>query len=568
MTEAAGQVEKELEACFQRTRELCENRDIVLTRLDDGPGRRLNLRLAGKRAEWTLEVDCTWPRTTKLPDVVLRAPRELLAHVGWAGLVCVNDSQGLSLDEDRQADVVAHTVQEAFDLLESSAEDAYGDKTEFFNELEGYWSGLPGVTWGRSAVEVDEVSRHIVMHVDGEASRLALWYFTDRDRSAPPEFPVAKLPWARAMYAVLVKPVQPPKPGGRLDAADVERVLSAFSPEQKALWQRCTSGSAKKKQAVAVLVSVPRPAGGRSVVGLAFTVHKGKVLANDLVTPIAVLRHTVSYMRERGGASMAVAAKHIVVFGCGSVGSEVADALASSGIGRVTLVDPDFMSEDNVFRHALGRDRIGWHKVAALREELMRKYPGLVVEEAKVQAQEWLANADLSSVDGFVSALGLPTLERSLTRRLRAIGKALPMVVTWLEPLDLGGHSLLFSTTGEGCLDCVYRNEEGADALTPHTAFLAPGQAVTRNLTGCSSIFVPYGAIQSRRTALLAAEQVLLALDSGTAPAYAFWAGDGIEATRQGLQTTPWWSRAKSTPLTEATKQLFGRPCQRCRSGS
>ena len=62
----------------------------------------------------------------------------------------------------------------------------------------------------------------------------------------------------------------------------LERVLSAYSPEQKALWQRCISGSAKKKQAVAVLVSVPRPAGGRSVVGLAFTVHMGKVLANGI----------------------------------------------------------------------------------------------------------------------------------------------------------------------------------------------------------------------------------------------------------------------------------------------
>jgi len=566
--EAATQLEQELDACFQRTRDLCDARGIVLTRLDDGPGRRLNLRLAGQRCEWRLEVDCTWPCTTKLPNVVVHAPRELLAHVGWAGLVCVSDSQGLSLDEGREADVVAHTVQEAFNLLERSAEDAVGDKTEFFDELEGYWSGLPGVTWGRSAVEVNEVSRNIVMHVDGEAPRLALWYFTEHGSSAPREFPVAKLPWARAMYAVLTEPVSPPKPGGKLSAADVEQVLSSFSPEQKQLWQRCVSGSAKKKQAVALLISMPRPAGGRSVVGLAFSVHKGQVLPNELVTPISVLRHTVSYMRERGGASTAAAEKHIVVFGCGSVGSEVADALAASGTGRLTLVDPDFMSEDNVFRHALGRDRIGWPKVVALREELTRKYPGVAVDEAKVEAQEWLAKADLDSVDGFVLALGLPTLERSLAWRLRAIGKALPMVVTWLEPLDLGGHSLLLSTNGEGCLDCVYRDEEGADALTPQTAFLAPGQAVTRNLTGCSSIFVPYGAIQSRRTALLAAEQMLQALDGGAAPAYAFWAGDGIEATKQGLRTTPWWSAAKSALPADATKRLFGRPCRRCRNGS
>lgn len=461
MTDAAAQSEDELEACFQCTRARFEARGLSLTRLSTAPDRCLRLQIPGLRCEWTLDVDCTWPRTTKLPNVHLRAPQDLLAHVGYSGLVCVTDSQGLSLDQNRQADVVAQTVLDAFDLLEQSAADAATDLREFFNELEGYWAGLPRWDGGRSSVEVDLTDRLVTSYVDHSGKR-AFWYFTERGGPIPPEFPVARLAKMRALYAVLDTPMPPPKPGEELESGHVKSLWAMFSPAQKALWQQLTSGTSKKQhKLLSMLLSVPRAAGGHSLIGMSFYVRGRQVDTSGSATPIAVFRHTATYMRERGGAMTTAFTKHVVVFGCGAVGSEVADALVSSGVGHLTLVDPDLMSEDNVFRHALGRNWIGWHKVVALREELMRKYPGVEVDATKVEAQEWLATGDLSKVDGVVVALGQPTLERSLSRRIREAGRAIPLVFTWLEPLDLGGHSLLFSATGEGCLDCLYRDEEG-----------------------------------------------------------------------------------------------------------
>lgn len=567
MTDSAASAEEKLQACFQRASVLCEGRGLMLTRLASANDRCLRLQLIGKRCEWTVDVDCTWPRLTKLPEVRLRAPLGLLAHVGYDGLVCVTDSAGLSFDQERQADVVAQTVLDAFDLLERSAADAAADKIEFFNELEGYWSGLPRLSIGRSAVEVDSRDRIVSSYVDF-GGRRQFWYFTERDGIAPPEFQLTHLTKMRAMYVVLDQAVLPPKAGDELVAEFVERIRATFSPGQETLWQQLTSSTSKKQRKLfAMIASVPRVAGGRSLIGMSFYVRDGRIDTRGAATPIAVFRHTTSYMRERGGAIATVAGKHVAIFGCGSVGSEVADALASSGVGQLTLVDPDIMSEENVFRHALGRNRIGVHKVLALREDLLSKYPGVVVEVAKIEAQEWIAKGNVNAMDGIVVALGHPTLERAIARGLRSARKPIPVVLTWLEPLDLGGHSLHFMATGPGCLDCIYRDEDGADALTSQTAFLESGQPVTRNLTGCSSVFVPYGAIQSRRTALLAAEQLLRALGGAAAPAYAFWVGEGAEASKQGLRTTSWWSRAKSTLAADATKQLFARPCRRCRSG-
>ena len=49
-------------------------------------------------------------------------------------------------------------------------------------------------------------------------------------------------------------------------------------------------------------------------------------------------------------------AAHVVVFGLGGVGSWCAEALARSGVGKLTLVDEDSVSESNINRQlcALG----------------------------------------------------------------------------------------------------------------------------------------------------------------------------------------------------------------------
>ncbi|MDX1997731.1 MAG: hypothetical protein SF066_08415, partial [Thermoanaerobaculia bacterium] len=110
-------------------------------------------------------------------------------------------------------------------------------------------------------------------------------------------------------------------------------------------------------------------------------------------------------------------------------------------------------------------------------------------------------------------------------------------------------------------------DEEGLEALHSKTAFLEPNQRISRNLTGCSSTFIPFGAIQARRTGLQAAELLLTALNADKKPKYKFWVGPGTAAAKEGLRTTSWWKAAATTPDAEATLRVFGRPCGRCRGG-
>lgn len=76
-----------------------------------------------------------------------------------------------------------------------------------------------------------------------------------------------------------------------------------------------------------------------------------------------------------------LAAAHACVIGIGGVGSWSAEALARSGVGRITLIDLDHVAESNINRqiHALD-DTLGQAKVVAMAARIHAINPGARVD--------------------------------------------------------------------------------------------------------------------------------------------------------------------------------------------
>lgn len=85
---------------------------------------------------------------------------------------------------------------------------------------------------------------------------------------------------------------------------------------------------------------------------------------------------------------------HVMVVGIGGVGSWVAEALARSGIGRISLVDMDHVAESNVNRqvHALD-NTLGQAKIEAMSERIAHIHPGARVNgiDDFVSPDNWLS---------------------------------------------------------------------------------------------------------------------------------------------------------------------------------
>jgi tRNA A37 threonylcarbamoyladenosine dehydratase len=100
-----------------------------------------------------------------------------------------------------------------------------------------------------------------------------------------------------------------------------------------------------------------------------------------------------------------IRAAHVVVVGVGGVGSWAVEALARSGVGRLTLIDLDNIAESNINRqiHALD-DTLGMAKVEAMRQRIAHINPDCVVTciEDFVEPSNWPSILNGAEVDAVI----------------------------------------------------------------------------------------------------------------------------------------------------------------------
>ncbi len=92
--------------------------------------------------------------------------------------------------------------------------------------------------------------------------------------------------------------------------------------------------------------------------------------------------------------AQALARAHVAVVGIGGVGSWAAEALARSGVGRITLVDMDHVAESNINRQLHATDRtLGQAKVQAMCERIASYHPACQVSTVDdfVEPDNWPA---------------------------------------------------------------------------------------------------------------------------------------------------------------------------------
>ncbi len=115
---------------------------------------------------------------------------------------------------------------------------------------------------------------------------------------------------------------------------------------------------------------------------------------------------------------------HVAVFGLGGVGGYVVEALARSGVGALTLVDHDVISESNLNRQILALEStIGMPKAEAAKNRVQQIHPGCrVTIRACFFLPENEAEFDFGSYDYVVDAIDTVTGKLALVRCAKQAG--------------------------------------------------------------------------------------------------------------------------------------------------
>ena len=227
------------------------------------------------------------------------------------------------------------------------------------------------------------------------------------------------------------------------------------------------------------------------------------------------------------------------MIGCGSVGGEIAHKVASAGVGHLTLVDPDKYSVSNLYRHRLENYCLNTNKAHALSAQLRMQFPWLsCLAEHNKKLLDYRSYDALREYDLVVIAIGSPTHERMFHTKHAQLISPPPVIYTWLEGYGIGGHAILDIPKSLGCLRCAYVDiKEENPGLASNLNFFKANQSVVKNHAGCGDMYIPYGAIHSTQTALIASDLAIQYLEGKCKESTKVsWKGDERETLKQGIE--------------------------------
>ncbi len=121
-------------------------------------------------------------------------------------------------------------------------------------------------------------------------------------------------------------------------------------------------------------------------------------------------------------------AAHVVVVGVGGVGSWAAEALARSGVGRLTLIDLDHVAESNINRQVMALEStVGAAKVQVMAARCRDIAPGCRIDPVEEFVTADNVAALLPPADALIDAIDQPRAKAALIAQARR--RRMPLVV-------------------------------------------------------------------------------------------------------------------------------------------
>lgn len=218
--------------------------------------------------------------------------------------------------------------------------------------------------------------------------------------------------------------------------------------------------------------------------------------------------------RDISGTAKHLENARVVCVGVGSLGSAVAIQLARSGVGHLSLIDPDTLVSANLGRHVLGADSLGRLKASALRDKILLDLPttectaySTFAEVVMSSKPEVFDNADL------VVITTADWQSEVTVWRAKSSGVSWGLLQAWSEPYTQVGHALFAPA---GTFDGRHLFTDIGDFLHKFTEW--PGGGVIP-LPACGESFIPGGSLGMTNIASMVSHTALRALTGNIATA-------------------------------------------------
>jgi len=167
------------------------------------------------------------------------------------------------------------------------------------------------------------------------------------------------------------------------------------------------------------------------------------------------------------------------IAGLGGLGSNAAVALARAGMGKLVLVDFDKVEESNLTRQYYFLDQIGKFKTVALKENIKKINPEVILEMHNVKLEKGSMEKPFSNVDVVIEALDKAKTKATFVEEILTKLPDKPVVAA--SGVAGYGHSDRITTKRLGnlhmCYDeCALSSDEDV-LMAPRVAVMANWEA-------------------------------------------------------------------------------------------
>jgi molybdopterin/thiamine biosynthesis adenylyltransferase len=506
---------------------------------------KLEIELNGKSVEFYFGIKKSFPLS--LPRIFLTQWDlfGIIPHVETDGYICYAQEEGSLLNFEDVAGLAQESLSKAVNVLMDGISGR--NHHDFLDEFGAYWDRLKGIKRFISIVSPGEHVKAIHLYKIKDETR----YMADDEQSFRKYkklHPNKTLKHYEAIYIPFPQGtiITPPHPSKFWNISDMRKVVfDNLRTDQKS---ELLLLMAKPQHEEVILFKLPRASDGQTLFGIEF---KGVNHEHPLkeggraseISPLAIIRRDKEYLLPRGGSNVALRGKNVLLLGCGAVGGFIANELTRAGISRLTVLDKELLTYENLFRHVLGMRHVSSdkYKVDGIKDDIEGRLPYVEVFPIRSTLEKAVKSGkiSISNFDLIISALGNVTVELAFNKYIHSTNSP-PVIFTWLEPYGIGGHALLtkLDDSGKGCLKCLYIIEDGE--LCCRASFAEKGQVFIKNINGCRNVFTPFGSLDAIKTAELATRLAIATLNGEIKTnLIRSWRGDATTFLKNGMKLSP-----------------------------
>lgn len=185
----------------------------------------------------------------------------------------------------------------------------------------------------------------------------------------------------------------------------------------------------------------------------------------------------------------------IAIAGLGSIGSFLLQNLMVLPLSEIYLIDPEFLTLDNIYRHTLGFSDIGKYKTDALTEYYRNKNPLLKTRTSNESVLNLVqqSHTAINAYDFIFVAIGKTTIETYLCDAITKNIITKPLFIFWVEPFLYGGHCIYINPRQPINYSDLFIDGLYSYNIINEREYKDPTRELLFKEAGCQGSYMPFG---------------------------------------------------------------------------